>query len=482
MDFTKNTASRGRSPFRGIILVAAFGVMMLGMYFAVQRFARQYMTPGERGEDAPAAEGKSPSTPSYKGEPEPRPAKEIPSYLTDPAFLRDTVMSEGALANTAFYQLLYQMKIADLEKLRKQAEPAPPPEEIGKLPVGAPVLLEGDVVSLRVCDEYTIPAAGISSATEYEIKDARGNLYLVYAVYDVKGIDEGDHVKLAGRFFRMFGHTPSWKAELNGEGDREAGPPEKAAGTEPEPRPKKPTPVIIAWGLEAPQYLTDASVLRKVYDGTFGQEPKVFYYLVHKVQGLSQEQLKEQADGSLTPESMERFPAAARDKVVAVDGVLKQTQVIFQPPNIGEVKQLYLCILHTSGGQWVWVYTLEDPAPLALRDQVRAYGVFFKTYRYISAPPASKEVLTSLMMARRLVPLEYRSSPSIILAAMVGGCLLIVLFVAAVLFDRRSSRHVGRHVRGLAAKSRPRDIDAAARRLSSRAREAKDGQDPRPGQ
>lgn len=444
------------SPYRGLMWLVVFVVVFVGAVVGLRYGFRS----GERDEARDKAAGAgswccpTPEADRVKGEeysplPPVKP-KEVPAYLTDPKTLTQVTDSE-TLDSYPFYYLLYQLKAGDPGALAREAQPVPAMAELAKLSAGAAVSLEGKVRGMDDRADLGIPDADILKASEYEIEDAGGNLYLVYAAVDVSGIEVGDDVKVVGRYFRFHKHLPSWEGEEAKE---------------------RRAPVVVVREVDGSRHARDAACLAKVRDGVFGEEAKAFYYLITLVGDLSQDELKRRASPALTEQVIDSSPAEARGKFVAVDGALLRYEPRNEAPNIAGVKRLYRCILRTRDNRWYWVYTLDDPKQFSKRDVVRAYGVFFKRRLYRS--DAGFEQTTFLMMARRLVAVRLKNSYALaILALVIGGVTFVALAVAMVVESLKRREHE-RRVQELAAKMRPKNINEAGRNLAARMRQARD--------
>ena len=227
-----------------------------------------------------------------------------------------------------------------------------------------------------------------------------------------------------------------------------------------------PTPVIVAREVDGSRYLNDPSCLEAVNDGTNGLEAKAFYYLANLVKKMTQEEIKKRVDGTLTPEILRRSPAGARGRLVAIEGALMWKQPEDEPPNIAGIDRLYWCILRGEGGERVWVYAVEEPEGIKKRDIVKAYGVFFKTYRY--SDRQYRERIALVMMARRLVRVEYKHAPHL---AIAGGR-------SPDAGGRRGRDHRRRHAGGAGHRSDDRAEEGASVRET---RSAALGQDPAEG-
>jgi len=428
-----------------------------GALLIVVYLGSQLMGPSEENGDrtpAPPPPKKRVSAPAQpKTEPK---TDELPRYLTDPSVLEEMVDSED-LNSYAFAHLLYQLKKSDRSSLRKNARPLPPPRQVGKLKTGAYVSLEGTVRVIRPRKDLAVPKGGISTVTQYEIEDARGNICLVFTACKAQGITKHDKVSVLGRYYRLYPYLRS--GELD-------------------PSKEAPTPVIVARALDGSRYLNDPSCLKDVNDGTTGLEAKPFYYLANLVKSMTQAEIKKRVDPTLTPEVLRRSPARARGRLVAIEGALMWKQPEDEPPNIAGIDRLYWCILRGEGGERVWVYAVEDPKGIKKRDIVRAYGVFFKTYRY--SDRQYRERVALVMMARRLVRVEYKHPPYLALVAVVVGAITLVALVVAVIIERKKGHQFAKHIRQLSARTRPRELNQTARAIAERARRARQAAEATP--
>ena len=455
MKFGRTSEAKLTSPYRGVILTAVFGAVLLLIGYGGGLLLRR---PRQADDGRPAGGSAKSDSARIPDRTEPGPEtkqKELPSCVTDPTVLSRKDDSE-ALDTEAFYYLLYQLKIADSAKLAefaKNARPAPPMAQANWKQVnpGDPISLEGTVRFKLSRKDLGIPDE-IPKATLYEISDSKGNTHLVFAVYAVVGIEKGDRVNVVGRYLRHWRYVPAGEVD---------------------PSKEAPTPVIITRQVDGSRYLDDPSCLDQVKDRQAYQEPKAFYYLVNLVRGLGQAEITRRAEENedLTPGAIEQSPARARGRFVTVEGSLILTQRHNKPPNIAGIDTLYWCVLRTPGGQVFWVYTLEEPGTLRRKDVVRAYGVFLKSRYYTSQRKFERTSL--VMVARRLVRVEYKHSPHLALALVVIGLVTLAGLIIGVIVERRKSREAGRHVRGLAARVRPTDINKQARTVASRTRRAR---------
>ncbi len=461
MDFKVIAADKGPKSYYGFIWVAVLtGALLILVYGTDLIPHRKEDKQPKKQESPPAHRERSRTTKigSVWSEPEAqREQGEIPRYLTDPSILEHT--GSSAVVDTyPFYYLLYQAKTADLARLSKAARPVPGRAEIANWDPGTPVSLQGTILSIKQRKDLCIPEAEIPHATQYEIKDDDGGLYLVFTVYRVRGLTSDDKVKVVGRYLRLY---PKPNMEAGGE----------ASYT--------PTPLIVARQVDGSRYADDRSCLEQVTDGTFGHEVKAFFYLANLVRGLSQEELKRRADETLTPRALQKSPAAARGRFVGVQGLLILTQEVRDTPNIAGVERFYWCIVRTRDDQWFWVYTLEEPKGFERDDMVKVYGVFLKSRRYVSRGKFERTAL--LVMARRLTRLEYSGTSSLAVATLIGGIIVIVGLTVVVVIERRKGREFGGHVRRLSARNRPQNLNQTARALTSR-RRGTNGAQSAPGQ
>ena len=457
MKITSDDKVSPTSPYKGVLLAIFFALILLILLVTLKGFVAGTKKGGTGAtpqgdsnliETTEPAEILSPSEPT-----------ELPRYLTDPSTLA-VAQASDSIQSHALYYLLYNMKVGDIEKLRERASPAPPPDEMDQLSAGAVVTITGTVRSVTPDPTIALPAAGIDKAFQYEILDSENRLYLVLAIYEVGGIWRGDKVQLVGRYLRKIPHAP---VEI-GLAEQEDAPPSEQTFQ------SRPVPVIIAQGLEAPQYMSDPSVLTAVVDGTAVQEAKPFYYLLNQISAASHEELKKSAVPELTAEAIERHPAPARGRIVKIDGAVLQIVPREEYPNIANIKHVYRCILRTPSGQAFWVYTIEEPRGLNRGDAVRAYGPFFKSFTYKTAQFTERTAY--VMMAKRLVPLTYEHSNILVYVVLVFALLVIIGAGVGWHLEARRSKQFGTHIRGLWSKSRPKNLNAIAREVARRKDEA----------
>jgi len=448
------TGGREPVPYRGVLWAAVAAVVLLILAYGLRQVYEE--EDGER--PPPPREAPAPPPPKEPGtavgvlpasEPE-GPAEDVPAYLTDPTVLEDAPYGR-TLHSYAFYYLLYQMKTADLAALAKHARPAARPEEMADRKPGAAVSLTGTIVGWAAKDDLRTPGGEVAGATYYGIEGSNGTVYDVYTVLPMSGLTRADRVHVIGRFLRL------WRDEPEGAEGGDRGPP---------------TPVIIARAVDGSHYLNDPVSLTRVKDGTFGREGKGLYYLANQVRGLTQEQLKARADTDLDPEQLVAAPAAARGKAVVAEGAIMRIREVELGPNIAGLERYYWTILRTRSGIPFWVFTLEEPQGLRERQPVRAYGLFLKLGKYESKDKYERTAL--LAVGRRLVPLAYKDSSALVWPILAVGAAVVVVLVIATRIERRRSRAVAEHVRGLSAAGRPRDLDAVGRAVASRARHTKD--------
>lgn len=463
MRFMNVSTGRESNPYRGIIVAVALAAALLIVILSVRHIWAPPAQRPETGappavpepEDAfpsqPQAQVEEQQAPKPTPEPSQEPSAKLPSYLTDPQILEKTTYS-ATLDNYPFYHLLYQMKIAELDELARDAVPAPPPAEIERLKRGAPVTLEGTVVALIPRKDLAIPDVDIKGATQYEIKTGDGNVYLVFTVYMMSGVSEGDEVKVLGRYLRLYQYASHEYAQ-EGQEEREL-----------------PTPVIIAREVDGSKYASDPSVLGEVSDETFSYEAKAFYYLANLVRGLSPEEIRSRVDETVSLEAIHQAPAAERGKFVIVEGFVIRAQTVDDTPNIANIGRMYRTILRSSEGPPLWVFTFEDPRSLDVGEGVRVHGVFFKRLYYQNKQ--GYEFSAYLVVARRLDRIEYKENPYFAILTLAGGTVLIIALVIAVIMERRTSRKVAQHVRELSARARPRNLNDVAREIAAKTRKA----------
>ena len=453
MHFNRASGRKETNPYRGIIWAAVFCGALLIIVYA----GRQLMGPSEENGDRTTAPLPPKERVSAPAQPKIEPkTDELPRYLTDASVLEEMVDSED-LNSYAFAHLLYQLKKADKSKLANEVRPLPPRDQIGKTKTGAYVSLEGTVRVIRPREDLAVPKGGIPAVTQYEIEDAKKNTHLVFTVYKAQGVRKQDRVSVLGRYYRLYPYLRAGELDATKEA---------------------PTPVIVAREVDGSRYLNDPSCLEAVNDGTNGLEAKAFYYLANLVKKMTQEEIKKRVDGTLTPEILRRSPAGARGRLVAIEGALMWKQPEDEPPNIAGIDRLYWCILRGEGGERVWVYAVEEPEGIKKRDIVKAYGVFFKTYRY--SDRQYRERIALVMMARRLVRVEYKHAPHLAIAAVIIGVITLAALVIAVMIERKKGRQFGKHVQQLSAKTRPKDLNQAARAIASRTRQAREAVEQAP--
>ena len=459
MDFKSGNRRRWMNPYIGVMWATAVCVALLIVAYGMIATKPEKGSEGTAkpsGGGAPAEE----TTPPAKAhravvvatlEPEPQgvTGKKIPPYLTDPETLKKEPGS-AAIGTFPFFYLLYQAEIGDQATVVGQAVPAPGAAKMADWEPGKAVSLEGTIVAMESRVDLGIPEAGIRSATQHRIEDATGGRYLVFAVHAMRGVGPGDTVNVVGRYLRLYDD------------------PEAADGTRGD---ALATPVIVARQVDGSKYLEDASCLDEVRDGTLGHLAKPFFYLANRVGKMSQSELIAKADGTLTPDILERFPKKARGKAVAIDGnIVLPPQAVDETPNIAGTGPTYWTILRTRPGLPVWVYALEKPEGFLKGDAVRVHGLFFMSRKYRKE---GFERTALIVVARRLIPVTVGESQGLALAVVIGGVIIVILLVIGVSLERRTGRKFNRHVHDIAAKARPRDLNRAAREATRRARERK---------
>lgn len=458
MDFNSNARGKPSNPYRGImwagLLAAALLIVIYGMS-ALAPKENGSAVPEELGAaektSAPARARRAVVAATLERPPQPQgKKKEPPAYLSDPRYLKEEA-SSAALDTFSFYYLLYQVSIADAAKLAAEALTAPGAEKMTGWKPGAPASLEGTIIAMEDRVDLGIPDVDIASATEYRMEDARGNPYLVFAARRMRGVGPGDDVKVVGRYLRLYADPETAK--------------EKKDKT-------ILTPVILVREVDGSRYLKDPSCLKQVRDGALGHEAKPFFHLAYRVVQLDQAALKAQADPTLTPDKLGRLPEAARGKAVAIDGnIIMPPQLVDETPNIAGTGPLYWTILRTRSGPPVWVYALEESKGFQKGDAVRVYGLFFKSRTYRDRTALERTAL--LVLARRLTPLKHKESNALAVVTVAIGAVVVTLLVIAVVLERRTGRKFGQHVQSVALKSRPKDINAAAKQAAARARGGK---------
>ena len=477
--FGKQDKQGHDSPYRGAIIaiVVMVGVLLLGYG------GSQLLRPSTHEEVRTHRESAEVDD-LYELPPEPEPGltPEERARYADPSSLDHVYDSNIVGSNQAFYHLLYSMKTAseaELARLAEQAVPAPSGDALRDDPLepGTPVHLAGDVVRIRwPLSKLEIPKANIRTI-EYEVRDENGNRYSVYAVGPVSGIEEGDPIRVVGRYLRPISEgmvftgpdgrlTRQLTLDLIGESKEIL------------------KPIIITRRPDATPLLERGDVLDQVRDGELSHAAKPLYYLVHKVQNLSDEEIERLAEENrgLTLDQIDDAPADARGKFVPFEGVLIFTRRERKQANIAEVDELYWSAVRGRGEYRVWVYTLERPAGLARHDTVRVQGVFFKRRYY--EDQRGYELSALLFVARRMERVErVVQTPNIGALVLVLGGLVVIGMVIAVVLERRSSRGVTDHAHRLAARRRPQNLNEAARQIAARkqAREQPEkGKPPRP--
>lgn len=441
---------------RSILIAAGTLIALIAVSISLKTYDNKpAITPAQPG--TPQTQQEDKSLQVIEMEPELEPEGPPPDYLTNRKVLEDALASES-LGGPPFGYLLYQAKVTKVDFLAKDAKPAPKPDEANKYPPGTPVTLEGKVRIIESHEEFGIPEVRIPSAVLYEITDADGKLYVVYSVYRIHGIDRGDRVSVTGFYYKHFIHQPGLEP-LDIDWNQYDEPP-----ILPERKPLDPVlaPVIITKGPSAPWYMTDPKSIEGVRDREFGFERKPFYYLLSQVQGMTHEQLAAQADPKITKDIMWKNPQQARGKVVVLDGTLKRIRRVSQEPNVAGIKQLYYSIIKLPEGEWVWVYSFEEPVGFKNGDSVRVCGKYFKLQRYLSANKT--ELFANVVMAQRLVPVVYKTFPYVQIGAMIVGGIIVIGLGIAWHFERREREVMSEHLRGISAKLRPRNIDELAKK------------------
>ncbi len=474
--FAKQDKKGQDSPYRGAIIAIAvmIGVLLLG-YGGSQLIRRStHEEPRVHRESAEIHEYEEPEL-----APEPELSPEEKASLADPSSLHHVYDSNIVGSNQAFYHLLYSMKTAseaELARLAEQAVPAPSSDELQEDPLdpGTPVHLAGDVVRIRFpLSRLEIPKANIKTI-EYEVRDDDGNRYSVYAVGPVSGIEEGDPIRVVGRYLRPISEgivfsgpdgrlTRQLTLDLLGEAKEIF------------------KPIIITRRPDPTPLLERDDILDRVKDDELGHAAKPLYYLVHKVQNMSDEEIERLAEENrgLTLDQIDDAPADARGKFVPFEGVLIATQRQRKQANIAEVDALHWSAVRGRGGHRVWVYTLERPAGLARHDTVRVHGVFFKRRYY--EDQRGYELPALLFVARRMERVErVVQTPNIGALVLVLGGLVAIGMTIAVVLERRSSLGAADHAHRLAARRRPANLNEAARQVAARkqAREQPERPDP----
>ncbi len=471
MDFGSGKRQSVMGPWRGVIWVAALaGALVVVMYGMKGVGLKKGADPGAKpltnanATTAPAgattAPAKATTAPARARagngilavlEPEPQGmgAREIPKYLTDPETLtRDE--GSAAIGTFPFFYLLYQAEIGDQAKVADAAVPAPGLEKMAAWEPGKAVSLEGTITSKQARVDLAIPEARMASTMQYRMTDASGSQYLVFTARSMAGVARRDTVNVVGRFLRLYD-------------DPEAARTAEGAA--------KPTPVIVAQQVDGSRYLNDPSCLDAVRDKSLGTLSKPFFYLLNRVNEMSQAELVAKADATLTPEALTRSPKRARGKPVAIDGnIIMMPQEWGETPNIAGTGRLYMTIILTSKRTPVWVYTLEEPKGFLEGDLLRANGLFMQVRSYSKK---GFERTALIVLARRLTPVEVEESHGLAMTVAIGGVIVVILLIICTSIDRRSGRKFNRHVHSLAAKSRPKDIDASAKAAAARIRESR---------
>ncbi|MFO7899745.1 MAG: hypothetical protein R6V58_11885 [Planctomycetota bacterium] len=461
------------NPYRGVIIAAVALVALLLVGYGGSQLVKW-----SAGREKEAPGGPSPELPEYEEslpEPEPELSPQERARYSDPSSLEEVYESNIVGQNDAFFHLLYWMKTAseeELSRLAERARPAPPGEGLRADPLepGTAVRLAGRVVTIRSrLPELSIPKANIETA-QYEIRSDAGHLCSVYAVHAVAGIEEGDPVKVVGRYLRLISHGTTFSGStgrlIRGLSFGLVGEPKEVL-----------LPIIITRELDGSPIFEQETVLDEVADDQLGHEAQPFFYLVHRVQGLSQEEIVRRAEQNeaLTLERIDRDPASARGRFVTVEGVLIATQRHRKQPNIAGVRHVYWCAIRGKGegDRKVWVYTLDRPAEFARHDMVRAHGVFLKRRFYYDQK--SREQPALLFVARGLERIEYRvKTPNIGPLVLLLGAVVLVGMVIAVLVDRRRSQAVARHAHELEARNQAGDLNETARAVAARRREERE--------
>ena len=460
MDFGSGNRRSVMSPWRGVMWVAVLaGALFVVSYGMRGATSKKDGVPGA--EDAKTGAGEKATTSPAKKHPgsiiavlEPEPqgvvGEEIPPYLTDPATLKREEGS-AAIGTFPFFYLLYQAEVGDDAKIAEAAVPAPGVEKMAEWEPGKAVSLEGTITSVQERVDLGIPEARMASTTQYRMRGIDGTAYMVFTAHPMEGVGSNDTVNVVGRYLRLYDD------------------PEAARSTKGAPRP---TPVIVARQVDGSRYLKDVSCLDKVRDLSHRLLAKPFYYLVNRVSEMGRAELVASVDASLTPKELERSPEEARGKAVAVDGnIIMMPHEWGETPNIAGTGRVYRTVLLPQSKTPVWVFTREKPKGFLMMDLVRARGLFMQVGTYSKK---GRDYRALIVVARSLAPVTVVESYGLGLAVVTGVAIVVILLVIGVRIDRRTGRTFNRHVHSLAAKSRPKDLNASGRELAARIRKSKE--------
>ncbi len=186
-------------------------------------------------------------------------------------------------------------------------------------------------------------------------------------------------------------------------------------------------------------------------------EDDAYYYLLHQVASLSDDEIAKLADGKIGFDQLKADPAAYRGKFVTVRGRLLNSwqEVTNRWPN-------------KANAPWIWMFTLLDgnkPIRVAVLDKEREYvvgsqggepvevtGAFFKVHAYLSESEENTQPFEMpFIIARRVRPIRgptfIESYPYGTAYTAVGAIALTALVLAIALWrGKKASAELDRQL------------------------------------
>jgi len=225
-------------------------------------------------------------------------------------------------------------------------------------------------------------------------------------------------------------------------------------------------PVIVARRFDKPAWLTDPESLAKVTEGSFFREDFGVYYLMEKALNTSRAELSAAVDESLDGAELASHGEKHRGKAVRYTGTIIHIEKESEPNPTGNC-EFHTGFLLDKDNNTCMFYIVEPPDNVKLNDLVQLDGYFMKNYRYVSGQSVEREA--SVIIGRRLVPVEVDTSNMYWAIFGICGAALIIVLTAGML----DTRAVMRRRREAWAKGYPNmrgSIQQAAKEATRKAR------------
>ncbi|MBM4031692.1 MAG: hypothetical protein FJ291_07885 [Planctomycetes bacterium] len=343
--------------------------------------------------------------------------------MADPKTLDKVEDQSTELEPGPLFYLVYQVFQEKAEKLKAEAEAAPPWDTLWEKAVGfrgRPLRVAGELVQMWEQPLGQNPM-GLEKLYAYRLRapkapaNAKGYLYDVYSIERLKGALRYDQVAACGRFL---------KAQVSlGERLRD---------------PEFHVAVLIAQELEPPTYLDAAKLPGPIVDGNRA-EARSLYWLLKRAREVSFDELKAKANRDLTHANLRLEPEQYRAKPVAISGQLRRLIRMVLPENRLDMTTVFYGQVADRDRGFHTFYCLDIPDGIRDDDPVILYGYFLKKWTY--ADGEGRQHDSPVLVAKRMLILDYGDAGSghslEIALAVVVGITAAALGVAITISRRR---------------------------------------------